>query len=372
MDTAQGALSRGRAVLVAVETYGTGWELDGPVRDLLAYREWLLGQGCAAEAITVLTSPLPQGEGLLADAGVEWRPATRDIVHDVLFHEVGPTASDDLFVAWSGHGLVDGAGHRRLLYADARDIDVRCLDLDATLAAFRSDLAPSHPRQLWVADACQTFVETATAYELPPDPVPRARLRSVPGQRVLFACGPGGTAVQRRAVTSADVREASGLFSRTVLELLREQPELRDDTDRLAVALRERFKGARGGAPTTLWIGGEGDSIRIEARRGAARRRPDLEDEKRLYGALYAVPVMQDPGTRAAVIARLPSAIASSVPRNPVARIEILELIGVCVLFENGLGHLWRAVSHLDAGTTALGDLEAVLGEYPEWFTPGS
>ncbi|CCK30151.1 hypothetical protein BN159_5772 [Streptomyces davaonensis JCM 4913] len=364
-----GAPARGRAVLVAVESYASGWSLDGPVRDILAYRDWLLGAGLRPEAITVLASPLPRNEALLKDAGVCRRPAEREHVHRTLLREVGPTGSDWLFVAWAGHGLTDLDGHPRLVYADARTDDLRCLDLNAFLAAFRSDLAPSHPRQLWVADACQTFVDAATAGNaLRPDSVPRGRLRAEVRQRVLFACGPGKTAGQRRAGTGA----ASGLFSRTVLELLRTQPELRHDTAQLAAALRKRFQGAGDGVPTSLWFDNAGESGRTEARRTAPRRRPDLADERRLCEALYAVPVMRDPGTRAAVIARLPSVISSSVPRNSVARIEILELIGTCVLFENGLGHLWAAISLLDAGTTALEDLEAVLRDYPEWFTAGS
>lgn len=360
--------ARDRAVLVAVESYGSGWSLDGPVRDALAYRDWLIGSGLEPEAITVLASPLPRNEALLKDVGVDWRPAEREHVHQALLREAGPAGSDWLFVAWSGHGLIDLDGHPRLLYADARADDLRCLDLDAFLAAFRSDLAPSHPRQLWVAGACQTFVDAVTAGNaLRPDPVPRRQLRSGASQRVLFACGPGQATGQRRAGAA----EASGLFSRTVLELLRAQPELRHDTAQLAAGLRKRFQGAGDGVPTSLWFDNAGESGRTEAKRTAPRRRPDLADERRLYEALYAVPVMRDPGTRAAVIARLPSVISSSVPRNPVARIEILELIGTCVLFENGLGHLWAAISLLDAGTAELGDLEAVLRDHPEWFTPG-
>lgn len=360
MNTATGESAGGRAVLVGVEVYGTGssWNLDGPVRDVLAYRAWLLEQGVPAGAITLLASPLPANRALLEAAGVDWQPADRERVHEVLFREVAAASDDWLFVAWSGHGLVDLEGQRRLVYADAIAADLRCLDLDSALAAFRSDVAPGHTRQLWLIDACQTFTDiTSVGHALRPDPVPRGRLRQVDGQHVLFACGPG--------------QVTSGVFSAVTLELLRAHPEWRYDSALLAAALRERFR-ARGPAtavPTTLWSEGGGHAVRTEAGRVAPRRRLELVDYQRLLDTLQAVPAMQDPGLRAVVISHLPLDICTSVPRNAVPRIEILELVRTCVTFRNGLWHLWSAVSLVDAGTVALDDLEAVLKDYPEWFT---
>lgn len=361
MNTATGeSVGGGRAVLVAVEAYGTGssWNLDGPVRDALAWRAWLLEQDVPAASITVLASPLPSNRSLLEAAGVEWQPADRERVHEVLFREVAAAADDWLFVAWSGHGLVDLEGQRRLVYADAIAADLRCLDLDGALAAFRSDVAPGHPRQLWLIDACQTFTDvTSVGHALRPDPVPRGRLRQVEGQHVLFACGPG--------------QVTSGVFTAAALELLRVHPEWRYDGAPLAAALRERFRahGPASGVPTSLWSEGGGNAVRTDVVRAAPRRRLELADHQRLLEALQAVPVMQDPGLRAVVISNLPLDICTSVPRNAVPRVEILQLIRTCVAFENGLWHLWSALSLVDAGTAALDDLEAVLKDYPEWFT---
>jgi hypothetical protein len=376
MNTAQGESAGGRAVLVAVESYETGsaWDLDGPVRDALAYRAWLLDLGLAPGAVTVLASPLPKNRARFEEAGVHWRPADRDSVHRALFRELAAAAGDWLCVAWSGHGLVDLDGHRRLVYADAAPGDLRSLDLEAALAAFRSDVAPGHPRQLWLVDACQTFTDAASAADaLRPDPVPRGRLRAVPEQRVLFAGGPGEAAGNRVQEGAADSSSAAGVFSAAVLDLLRAHPEWRHDTARLAAGLRERFRtdSTTSAVPTSLWFEGAGDTARSEVRRAAPRRRLHLADHRRLHDALAALPVMRDPGLRAAVIARLPPEIGASVPRSPVTRIEILELISTCLVFDNGLGHLWEAVSLLDAGTAALGELEAVLKDYPEWFTAG-
>ncbi|MFD7812774.1 hypothetical protein ACFV6E_07465 [Streptomyces sp. NPDC059785] len=360
MNAATGERMGGRAVLVAVETYGTGgaWDLNGPVRDALAHRAWLLEQGLSAEAITVLASPLPTSRALLAEAGVDWRPADREQVHRTLFREVAAAADDWLFVAWSGHGLVDLEGRRRLVYADAIPTDLRCLDLDGALAAYRSDIAAGHARQLWLIDACQTFTDvTSVGHALRPDPVPRGRLRRVDGQHVLFACGPG--------------QVSTGVFSAAALELLRVHPEWRYDSAPLAAALRERFRahGPHSPVPTTLWSEGGGDAIHAEAGRAAPRRRLELADYHRLLGALQTVPIMQDPGLRAVVIGHLPPDICTSVPRNAVARVEMLELIRTCAAFRHGLWHLWGAMSLVDAGTVEFNDFEAVLRDYPEWFT---
>ncbi|MGY6018451.1 effector-associated domain 2-containing protein [Streptomyces spinosirectus] len=377
MNTATGEPAGSRAVLVAVETYETGssWDLDGPVRDALAYRAWLLGRGVPADSITVLASPLSKNRALLEAAGVEWRVAGREGVHQALFREQAAVAGDWLFVAWSGHGLVDLEGHRRLVYADAAPGDLRSLDLESALAAFRSDVAPGHPRQLWLVDACQTFTDvTSVGHALRPDPVPRGRLRQVEVQQVLFACGPGqvtGTRSGPDDTASGGAPRASGTFSATALDLLLAHPEWRHDTAALATALRERFRanGMTSGGPTSLWFEGAGDAVRTEVRRATPRRRLELADHRRLCTALEAVPVMRDPGLRAAVIGHLPLEVCTSVPRNAVTRVEILELIRTCLVFENGLGHLWGAVSLLDAGTMALDELRAVLNDYPEWFT---
>ncbi|MFJ2962851.1 hypothetical protein ACIPIC_11150 [Streptomyces collinus] len=373
MDTAQGESVSGRAVLVALESYeaGTVWDLDGPVRDVLAYRAWLLDLGVAPDAVTVLASPLPKNRARFEEAGVRWRPADRESVHRVLFRELA-TESDWLCVAWSGHGLVDLDGHRRLVYADAVPGDLRSLDLEAALAAFRSDVAPGHSRQLWLVDACQTFADAASAADaLRPDPVPRGRLRAVREQRVLFACGPGETTANR---AREDEAGASGAFSAAVLDLLRTHPEWRHDTARLGEKVRERFRAdvareSPAAAPVSLWFEDAGNTIRTEVRRSGVRRRLDLADHRRLHDALAAVPVMQDPGMRAAVIGHLPLELCASVPRSPVMRLEILDLIRTCLVFENGLGHLRDAVALLDAGTLPRDDLDRVLQDYPEWLT---
>ncbi|QGV79493.1 effector-associated domain 2-containing protein [Streptomyces ficellus] len=348
-----------RALVVGVESYeaGSAWDLDGPVHDALGYVRWLRDLGVDAGAVTLLLSPLDRNRALADAAGVPYRPADRDTVHRVLARELADERSDWLLVAWSGHGLVDADRNRRLLFADAVQRDLRCLDVEAALALYRSDGAPGHPRQLWLLDACQTYADTA-AGALRPDPMPRAVPRQRADQYALFACGPGGTA--RNGMRS-------GRFSAEALRLLREHPDWRTSPRPLAEALRRAF-----GDTTSLWFEGDGEAART--RGGSAgvprpRRKLELADKRRLHDALDAVEVMRRPESRGQVIGLLPGPMAGSVPRRGETRLEILGLIDTCVTFGDGLTRLWEAVSLVDPGTAALDDLLEVLRDYPEWFT---
>lgn len=356
-----------RALVVGVESYeaGSAWDLDGPVRDALGHVHWLRELGLADRDITLLLSPLARNRDLADSAGLPHRPADRDTVHRVLTRELADEHSDWLCVAWSGHGLVDADGNRRLLFADAVQRDLRCLDVEAALALYRSDGAPGHPRQLWLLDACQTHADAAaTAGTLRPDPLPRAPLRQQADQHVLFACGPGET-------TRNGMR--SGRFSAEALRLLRDHPDWRSGPRPLAEALRRTF-----GNTTSLWFEGDGEAVRTRGerpvvpppRRPAPRRKLELADKRRLYDALAAVPAMLHPDSRGLVIGLLPVDMAANVPRPGVMRLEILGLIDTCVTFGDGLTRLWEAVSLVVApGATALDDLLDVLRDYPEWFT---
>ncbi|MFF8291481.1 hypothetical protein ACF068_19935 [Streptomyces sp. NPDC016309] len=355
-----------RALVVGVESYeaGSAWDLDGPVRDALGHLGRLRELGVRDGDITLLLSPLARNAALAGTAGVPYRPADRDTVHRVLTRELAAERSDRLYVAWSGHGLIDADRDRRLLFADAVPHDLRCLDVEAALAFYRSDGAPGHPRQLWLLDACQTHADAAaTAGALRPDPLPRATPRQHADQHVLFACGPGQTA--RNGLRS-------GVFSTEALRLLREHPDWYASPRPLAEALRGRF-----GTTTSLWFEGDGEAVRTRGTRPhvpaparpAPRRALDLADKGRLHDALAALEVMRDPASRGQVIGLLPAPMSGSVPRRAETRLEILGLIDTCVSFRDGLTRLWEAVSLVDPGTTARDDLREVLGDYPEWFT---
>ncbi|MFI5808275.1 hypothetical protein [Streptomyces sp. NPDC051561] len=360
-----------RALVVGVESYeaGSAWQLDGPVRDALGYVDWLRGYGVPPQSVTLLLSPLDRNRRLADSCGLDHRPADRDTVHKVLTRELAEERSDWLFVAWSGHGLIDAERNRRLLFADAGPKDLRCLDMDAALALYRSDGAPGHPRQLWLVDACQTHADPATTTGiLRPDPLPHFTPRQQADQHVLFACGPGQSA--RGALRTSE-------FSSEAIRLLREHPDWSRTPRPLADALRDRF-----GSTTSLWFDGGGEALRTSGRAPApaprpkpvrmaeARRQLALSDRRRLLDALTALEVMRQPTSRGRIIGLLPQQMAGNVARSEVMRLEILGLIETCLSFREGLTHLWDAISLVDPGTMELGELLEIFREYPDWFTP--
>ncbi|MFD9908337.1 hypothetical protein [Streptomyces sp. NPDC059063] len=363
-------LRTAHAVVVGVERYagGSAWDLDGPAGDALAYAHRLLDAGLPPDRLTLLVSPLPANSAAVERAGLDHRPADRESVHQVLFREVPRRSGELFFLTWSGHGLVDPGGRRRLLYADAVPEDIRSLDLDAALAAWRSDLVPSFPRQVWLIDACQVFADPARAgAALRPDPVPVGTLRERPGQHALFACAPGQTAREGRsgghAPFTAHVLAAMDDF----LDGTAGVPDGAPDPRPLIDALRERVTAAGDGTgqtPTYFWHSGpEGQrehwsrpappAVPGAPDAAVAPARPSRAQRKRLLDTLERVPAMADSDTRSSVIRQLPPEIAGSVPRSAITRFALLDLIDTCLSFPGGLGELLEALDMVDGGTSA-------------------
>ncbi|MFI6852449.1 hypothetical protein [Streptomyces sp. NPDC050416] len=88
---------------------------------------------------------------------------------------------------------------------------------------------------------------------------------------------------------------------------------------------------------------------------------------KALVEALEDLPAITDPGSREAVLRRLPRRLATSIPRSSVLRVELLGLIDTCITFHGGLRALWEAISFVDTGTRERDVLFAVLLRMPEF-----
>ncbi|MFJ4975647.1 hypothetical protein ACIP6X_09950 [Streptomyces coeruleorubidus] len=88
---------------------------------------------------------------------------------------------------------------------------------------------------------------------------------------------------------------------------------------------------------------------------------------KALVEALEDLPAMADPGSREAVLRRLPRRLATSIPRSAVLRVELLGLVDTCITFHGGLRSLWEAISFVDTGTRERDVLFTVLLRMPEF-----
>ncbi|KRV47422.1 hypothetical protein AQ490_08180 [Wenjunlia vitaminophila] len=361
--------SRTRALVVGVESYGgePGWQLDGPVNDALTWARWLLTAGVPPDRVTLLLSPLERNTRHAERAPVAHRPADRETVHQALFRELPAAGGDLLFVAWCGHGLVSSDRRHRLLYADAAPDDVRALDLDAALTAYRSALVPGFPEQVWLADACAVDADPGA---LRPDPVPAGRATPRPGQCAAFACAPDGS--PRNGVVTRQ-----GALTAQALSLLTWPP----DTDRLLTALGERLSPGAPGDPRPrgyFWRHGPSRpappvaTVPPPPQPGPPPRRsprPGLNQRRRLLEALEAVPAVAEPASREVVLQQLPRSIRGSLPRSNVTRLDLLGLLDTCLAFPDGLVHLWTAIGMVDPGTSAFRALREVLGEFPS-FAP--
>ncbi|MFB7364061.1 effector-associated domain 2-containing protein [Streptomyces hydrogenans] len=368
---------RTHALVVGVERYAAGpaWDLPGPAADARRFTAWLRRRGVPADRIALLLAPLPGAGGPATD--VPEGPAGREAVQEVLTRLLPAREGDLLWVFWGGHGVTDPQGHRRLFYADATGDDRRNLDLDAWLTAFATDLLPGFPRQVWLVDSCQTFVEDLGFARALPAELPPGGER-LPGreQSVLLAAGPG----QRAA--NDPVRQ-TGAFSDAVLSALdaADDGTWPPDPGALAETVAARFTGAGrdagaavpggGQRPTSLWYrSGAGDErlLTLPAPRSAERAVPD-EALPELIGLLSGSPGMADQQQRQLVVSMLPVELAGSIPRFGASRPDIVSIVRSCRRHPGGLAALVAAVSLIEAGSPE----ERAVAEWAgRWLWPDS
>ncbi|MFC6012305.1 hypothetical protein [Nocardia lasii] len=210
------------AVLIAVERYalGTGWELDGPMNDLVLFAEMLIARGVDPRDIIALASPSSgrSKDAAALPAGIELRPADQDKIVAALTEDLQHrdemasrrSASGLLIVYVGGHGFVH-ANRARLLHSGATVTDMRNLDLDRLMEIMRSSYYAGHPNQLFIADMCLTESRHMTGHS----DVYSEHLQGgdplfvPPTQRGLFAASPGQTAAN-------DTMLGTGVYSRAL------------------------------------------------------------------------------------------------------------------------------------------------------------
>ncbi len=356
-----GVAPRVRAVIVAAERYdaGSGWDLDGPVRDACRYVRWLRDHGVPDEAVTLLASPLPGNRGAVAELGLPVRPAQQSVAYDVLTRELPADPADLLILVWGGHGAVDGDGNRRLFYADASTPDKRNLDFNALMRALMTPFYPHQRRQLLVVDACQNLTsELQYVNRLPHQTLPdHPGLMPDREQHVLFAASPGEVALN-------DSRRRTGLFSDELLRALADPAAAwPPDAGRLADHLDGRFarlraEGVTDQRPPYLW---QHTPAREGVVFGLGQSRPDRLPLSAL-GAIVEVMVLTDELSSVPnlqnLIKMLPPDIRGAVPYTDNARMVLIQLLRTCRGYEEGRDALVLA---LTVGMANRADLTRVL-----------
>lgn len=369
MNRATADPARTHALLVGIEKYdaGTRWNLDGPIRDVLAYHAWLVSRGVPPGQILTLLSPLDRNSGLAAAAGVNSAPATAEGVRSAL-RMLREKKGDLLFVAWAGHGVVNDR-IQRLFVADATESDKRNFALDALRETLASSWFTGFARQIIIVDACanhQSFV-----FSVPSENLPRGEPQNRE-QFVFFAAQRGQVAINLNA-------ESRGLFSR---ELLRElqaggataegwPPDMRPLAERVQAAFAEmRATKRRNQTPVYEsrrdWEGNEdvlvaSPLVGREGRFTGESWKLSFKQQAALAEALLSCRRLATADGRDDLLYDIRPAIRGSTPRRADARSDVMSIVRTASGYPDGLKELLLLVENYEQDSLAWGEVARVV-----------
>ncbi|MFG3718376.1 caspase family protein [Streptomyces massasporeus] len=354
--------SRVHALIVGIERYdaGPGWNLPGPARDAIAFHRLLREAGVPEEQLRLHLDPLPSPVPEVAH-----RSADHATLRRVLVRELPREQGDVLWVWWGGHGVLDRAGHLRLLCSDASTADKLGIDLDTALDRYAGDAVPAFGEQLWIVDACATFEEDlAFREQLPPDALPVGRRNHAHRQTLLQAAGRGRAAAN-------DPERGTGLFSEILLGLLADRAAVLPappDPEGLFPAVRARIATLREAGRTLQYPEirlRSPERTEIVAPTGPGTGGRPASPLQRAVDALLAYPLMLDLSERQAVVASLDTRVAGTLARHNKARTDVVGILnGIARRRPQALWELFDAVVSLDDAPDRKGELEAALTEF--------
>lgn len=195
------------AVIVGVEQCALFADdpLRGPVREAIAWFDWFRARGVPGARIAMFLSPKPASQPQVDDwrqrrDGAIEQPATQHAFAQFMRAELPAYAAGlqgaTLFLAWSGHGLVDlrrADRTRRLFYADSAIPQSHNLELVTLMKALRSQALAGFAQQIAIVDACANYAIGLTADDAldPPTHFGQPQLDGTIAQQVLLAAAPG-------------------------------------------------------------------------------------------------------------------------------------------------------------------------------------
>jgi hypothetical protein len=235
------------AVIVGIERYEIGWELDGAVADALRAAGWLRAAGVPAGQIVLVVDAIDGNRQSTQRAAqqlgiVPRTSATRDGILKIFTDEISEAGGDTLVVFWGGHGVLADDGDRALITADATSGDKRNIRLDDLLRYLVDQVVRRFHRQVVIVDACANFFESMKSRTV----LTRATFPTSPNRRhgveqfVLYAAAQGQSAGHKQAARS-------GEFSAVVLDQLYPSggPRWPPDLPALSAHVAQHFKGLR-------------------------------------------------------------------------------------------------------------------------------
>ncbi|MHC3464368.1 effector-associated domain 2-containing protein [Streptomyces flavovirens] len=359
------------ALVVGIERYeaGAAWDLPGPCRDALRFRDWLLGLGVPDSAVLLHLAPLPDSA-----PPAPYRPADHDSLRRALVTDVPALGKDALWVWWGGHGVLDTDEHLRLYTADATVADRRNIDVESARALYRTDVVAGLARQMWMADACRTFDEQHHFPQtLPREHLPMGRRVQAHEQTVMLAAGRGQRAAN-------DPERRLGLFSDIVLEALPADPvpdpvPLLQDVEARMGALRAA--GLTDQLPAYVlerpgWTLTGPPAPSAPPAEAAPTPAPPGHPMLRLVEALLAYPLMRDRDERQALVNELPASVVSRMPRHTMPRTDLVGILRTLRPRPERLWELYDAVTLLDDDPVRAAELKSAVQDFAEGAAPGA
>ena len=76
-----------------------------------------------------------------------------------------------------------------------------------------------------------------------------------------------------------------------------------------------------------------------------------------LVDRLLACPTIQDTGSRQTVLALLNSQISNAIPRNPVSRVDVANIVGTCLNYSAGVQELIDSVGYVEGNSPQVQEL---------------
>lgn len=358
------------AIVVGIEKYDGGWELDGPATDACKFVDWLRARHVPADNITLFLSPLDQNLGVLNRPQPQPKGAFSHQIYQEITENLARKNGELLIVNWGGHAVIKADGTRRLFYADANQANMVNFDLNSALIALRSEYFQGFKSQIFIVDACAEYFELGGVdVSLPHQTLPAGYPAEGCDQFVLLASRPGELAENLTT-------RKTGRFSEAVRQLLGKQDNATwpPEMQRLTTDLLQRFTELRDAGevyqtPSFFWYRDWNDNegtlgnahIQGRAVLASSRRGLTAIDKRRLTQALLLCPSMKNFNTREAVLMQLRSRIYNSIPRNATAQIEVFNVVDTCLNYVGGMLELMEAVRVFDGETNAVQNLDNVI-----------
>src|ERR1019366_406032 len=229
-------MNRTYAFIVGIEEYDQpDWSLSGPCSNAVAMVEWLLSIDAIPQNLFVFLDPLDGEIARFTRDGVKVVSSASWTAIDTFWRETLPAdrpPASRLLVFWSGHGFTNTDGSRVFVCRDytANSLRSRVFDASNFLRHLRSTKYQCFTEQVFLADACGIYTgsDFGVGRDRPND--------QITTKQIAFFATPEGT--------YARGDEDRGVFTNTVLTVLRQKKGWPDDHEIFADALDEALRNS--------------------------------------------------------------------------------------------------------------------------------